>query len=182
RGPIAIGRSPKSAKEYQKLWTAKGSPLIFHGYHLRQLVQDKLGDAYQVVLSMRYQSPSIAEGIEKLKKSPLKKWIIIPLFPQQASATVGSVLERVMEEVQKDWIFPELSLINQFYDRNDFIDAWAQVASGYDLNNYEKIIFSYHGLPQRQLFKADPGNYCKGNIECCQTIHGQNQFCYSAQC
>ncbi len=182
RGPIAISRSPRSAAEYQKLWTPEGSPLIIYGKQLRDLLQEKLGDQYKVVLAMRYQSPSMADGIMELKKSRLKKWIIIPLFPQQASASVGSVLEKVMNEIKKDWIFPEISLVNQFYDREDFIDAWAQVASGYDLESYEKIIFSYHGLPQRQLLKADPGHHCKANIECCQNIHADNQYCYSAQC
>lgn len=182
RGPIALGRSPKSAKEYEKLWTEDGSPLIIYGHEVRRLLQEKLGSEYKVVLAMRYQSPSISSGIRELKKSPLKKWIIIPLFPQQASATSGSVLEQVMEEVRKDWIFPEINMINQFYDRPDFINAWAQVAKGYDLHSYEKVIFSYHGLPQRQLFKADPGHYCKANFECCQNLHDQNRFCYSAQC
>lgn len=182
RGPIAISRAPRSAAEYEKLWTPEGSPLITYGEKLRDLLQKKLGDPYKVVLAMRYQSPSIASGIMELKKSGVKKWIIIPLFPQQASATVGSVLEKVMDEIKKDWIFPEISLVNQFYDREDFIEAWARVAAGYDLDSYEKIIFSYHGLPQRQLFKADPGHYCKANIECCQKIHSENKYCYSAQC
>ena len=182
RGPIAIGRSPKSAAEYQKLWTSEGSPLIYYGHALRNLLQQRLGDAYEVVLAMRYQSPSIAQGIRELKKSGVTKWIIIPLFPQQASATVGSVLEKVMEEIRKNWIFPEISMVNQFYNRPDFIKAWASVAAGYDLDSYDKILFSYHGLPQRQLFKADPGHFCKANTECCQSINSQNRYCYSAQC
>ncbi|MBY5960214.1 ferrochelatase [Membranicola marinus] len=183
RGPIAYGRAPRSAEEYQKLWTEPdGSPLIAYGYEVRDLLQKQLGNGYKVELAMRYQSPSIADGINTLKKARLKKWIIVPLFPQQASATVGSVLEKVMEEIRKDWIFPELVMINQFYDRPDFIEAWAEVASGYNLQSYEKIIFSYHGLPQRQLFKADPGHHCKANIECCQKITRDNQDCYSAQC
>lgn len=182
RGPIALSRSPKSAEEYQKLWTAEGSPLIYYGEKLRDLLQERLGENFKVVLAMRYQSPSIAQGIAELKSARLKRWIIIPLFPQQASATVGSIIEKVMNEIHNDWIFPEISIVNQFYDRPDFIDAWAQVASGYPLDQYEKIIFSYHGLPQRQLFKADPGHYCKANQECCLTMHSENRFCYSAQC
>lgn len=182
RGPIAISRSPKSAEEYQKLWTPEGSPLIYYGEKLRDLLQQRLGENFKVVLAMRYQFPSIAQGIAELKRARLKRWIIIPLFPQQASATVGSIFEKVMDVIHKDWIFPEISIVSQFYDRPDFIDAWAKVATGYPLNEYEKIIFSYHGLPQRQLFKADPGHYCKANQACCQTIHTENRFCYSAQC
>ena len=182
RGPIAMVRSPKSAKEYQKLWTPDGSPLIFYGHQLQKLLQERLGDAYKVALAMRYQSPSIEQGVQELKNSGATKWIVIPLFPQQASATVGSVLEKVMDLIRKDWIYPEISMVNQFYDRPDFINAWASVARGYDLDSYEKIIFSYHGLPQRHLLKADPGHYCKANIECCQTINSQNRYCYSAQC
>src|SRR5690625_13847 len=182
RGPIAIGRSPRTSEEYQLLWTPEGSPLILYGYEVRDLLQQRLGNQYLVSLAMRYQSPSIASALDHFREQGLKKWIIIPLFPQQASATVGSVLEKVMDEIKKDWVFPQITMINQFYDRSDFIDAWKEVGEKYDFDQYEKVMFSYHGLPQRQLFKADRNHHCAGDTLCCQTIHSKNEYCYSAQC
>lgn len=182
RGPIAIGRSPKTAEEYKLVWTPEGSPLILYGYDVQALLQERLGDEYLVELAMRYQSPSIASAVERFRAAGLRKWIIIPLFPQQASATVGSVIEKVMDEIKKDWIFPEIRMINQFYDRPDFIDAWREVGRKYDFDQYDKVMFSYHGLPQRQLFKADRNHYCRADISCCQEMGTCNAYCYSAQC
>src|SRR5690625_5600868 len=127
RGPIAIGRSPRTSEEYQLLWTPEGSPLILYGSEVRDLLQQRLGNQYLVSLAMRYHSLSIASALDHFREQGLKKWIIIPLFPQQASATVGSVLEKVMDEIKKDWVFPQITMINQFYDRSDFIDAWKEV-------------------------------------------------------
>ena len=88
---IANFRSPKSAKEYQKLWDERGSPLKYYGFDLKDLVQSALGEDYIVELAMRYQNPSIEFGLEALKSKDVSKIIVIPLFPQYASASTGSV-------------------------------------------------------------------------------------------
>ncbi|WP_236977938.1 ferrochelatase [Membranihabitans maritimus] len=182
RGSIAPFRAPKSAAEYKKLWTEEGSPIKIFGYGLRDKLQKRLGEEYVVSLGMRYQSPSVEESLDMLFKENVSRVIVIPLFPQYASATVGSVIEEVMKVVRSNLTFPQLNFVNKFYDRKDFIDAWTSIGNKYDLEKYDKIIFSYHGIPQRQLFKADTNNICKANGHCCQEISGKNQFCYSAQC
>ncbi|GAA5220974.1 ferrochelatase [Membranihabitans marinus] len=182
RGIIAPFRSPKSAKEYEKLWTSAGSPIKIYGFELRDKLQNVLGEDFHVVLGMRYQSPSIESAINELYAKDIGKLIVIPLFPQYASATVGSVIEEVMDQLKSRQTFPALSMVNQFYDRGDFIEAWAAIGSKYDADSYDKILFSYHGIPQRQLFKADSHQYCKADGQCCQQISERNQFCYSAQC
>src|SRR3977135_4128116 len=96
KGVIVPTRGPKSAKLYQKIWDkTTGSPLLHYSKLQTQLLQERLGDNYQVELAMRYQSPSIASALEKLKKALIYDITVIPLFPQYASASTGSVYDKV---------------------------------------------------------------------------------------
>jgi ferrochelatase len=180
---IATFRAPKSAKVYKELWTEKGSPLKFYSEEIVALVQQQLGEEYVVSLGMRYQNPSLPSALDALQQQNLRKLIVIPLFPQYASASTGSVYERVMEIV-KDWpIIPEISFVNSFLDHPKFIEAFASIGRKYLANPdaYDHILFTYHGLPERQIKKGDPSNTClQGN--CCATLHAGNQYCYRAQC
>src|SRR5690606_10593058 len=112
---VAPFRAPKSAIEYRKLWTDRGSPLIFHAEDLRDKLMRRLDkDQFQVEIAMRYQSPSIENGLESLKKANVKKIIVLPLFPQYASASTGTVVDKVME-IAKQWqVIPSISFINNF--------------------------------------------------------------------
>ena len=179
---IAPFRSPKSAAEYRKLWQDRGSPLKFYGEDLRDLVQDQLGDGFKVVLAMRYQSPSVKQGIEELVGADVEEIVVLPLFPQYASATNGSVVDKVMEIVKEYQIIPSIKFINNFVEHELFVEAWSEVAKPYvDVNHYDYFIFSYHGLPERQIKKGSIGNYCQlGN--CCNNYNKKNHYCYRAQC
>ncbi len=115
RGSIAPFRAPKSAAEYKKLWTEEGSPIKIFGYGLRDKLQKRLGEEYVVSLGMRYQSPSVEESLDMLFKENVSRVIVIPLFPQYASATVGSVIEEVMKVVRSNLTFPQLNFVNKFY-------------------------------------------------------------------
>ena len=178
---IAPFRAPKSAKVYKQLWEDRGSPLMFYGEDLRDLLQKELGTEYKVVLAMRYQNPSIASGLKQL--SSLSKIIVIPLFPQYASASTGSVQQKVMELV-KNWLnVPELVFIPNFLNEPLFIEAFANNAQRHmDKEEYDHFVFSYHGIPQRQIRRAAVDNYCQLNAKCCSVYHSKNQFCYRAQC
>lgn len=181
-GIIAPFRAPKSAKIYKELWTSEGSPLKIFGLSNEKELQKKLGDKYLVKLAMRYQSPSIKDQLAEFKTSGIKELIIIPLFPQYASATSGSIYQKVMEIIGKWQIIPQLKFINYFYQYPKLIEGFAQNArkmmQEYD---YEHFIFSYHGLPERQIRKGDDHKVCKLG-ECCGSITPKNQFCYRAQC
>jgi len=96
-GIIAPFRAPQSAKIYKELWDERGSPLKYYGEDVARDLQTQLGDAYYVRLAMRYQSPDMKTALADMQSKGLKKLIIIPFFPQYASATTGSVYERVME-------------------------------------------------------------------------------------
>lgn len=182
RGIIVPFRHRSSAKLYQQLWTDEGSPIKVYGQILRDKVQHSLGDEYHTVLAMRYQSPSIESGVEELMQAAVDRIIVLPLFPQYASATTGSVHDEVMRIYRERQVIPELTFINSYYDNEEMIDVFARHAQQYDIDSYDHILFSYHGLPQRQLAKADIFNHCLKVDNCCQQITDKNKFCYSAQC
>lgn len=182
RGIIAPFRSGSSAKLYKQLWTEEGSPLKVYGERVAAGVQDLLGEEYIVELAMRYQSPSISGAIDRLTAQKVSEVIIFPMFPQYASATTGSVHDEVMRIFRKKDIIPNIRMINSYYDYQPMIDIFADNARKFDLDSYDHILFSYHGLPQRQLRKADDFNHCLQSPNCCQSISSTNQFCYSAQC
>ncbi len=145
-------------------------------------MQDKLGDGYQVELAMRYQSPSIEQGLAKLKAGLVESIKVIPLFPQYASASTGSVMQLVMELVSKWQTIPPISFINSFHDNKQMIEIFAENARKHQPETYDHVLFSFHGLPERQLLKCDHTSaYCLKTADCCQTLNNTNKFCYSAQ-
>lgn len=181
RGIIVPFRYRQSAKLYRHLWTEEGSPLLVYGKAVQEKLQTSLGDQFKVSLAMRYQNPSISSGLEELKQARVKELIIFPLFPQYASATTGSVHQKVMEHVKNWEVIPKLTFINSYYDHPAFIEAFCQRGQQYPLSAYDHILFSFHGLPERQLRKADCGKQCLTS-DCCKKINAVNQFCYKAQC
>lgn len=182
RGLIVPFRSGQSAKLYRQLWTDKGSPLKYHGESLVQQVQDLMGEEYIVSLAMRYQNPSIESAIERFMAAKVSKIKVFPLFPQYASASTGSAHEEVMRVLTSQQIIPEVEFINSYPTWQPMIDLFVANARQYDLASYDHVLFSYHGLPQRQLRKADAFQHCLKSVDCCKTLTPVNQFCYSAQC
>ncbi|TWI99363.1 ferrochelatase [Mucilaginibacter frigoritolerans] len=183
KGIIVPFRSPKSAKLYKEIWDDKtGSPLLHYSILQHKLLADRLGDEYQVELAMRYQSPSIESALDKLKASLVESIQVIALFPQYASASTGSVYEKVMNIVGKWQTIPSISFINSFHDNELMIETFADNGRQYQPETYDHILFSFHGLPQRQLIKCDhTDNFCLKVDGCCNTLNDTNKFCYSAQ-
>jgi ferrochelatase len=145
-------------------------------------IQQLMGPEYIVELAMRYQSPSIETAIQKMMAEKVEKIVVFSLFPQYASATTGSVHEEVMRVLTKQQIIPSVDFISNYPTWAPMIALYAQNARKFDLASYDHILFSYHGLPQRQLRKGDQFNHCLKSADCCQTLTPTNQFCYSAQC
>jgi ferrochelatase len=131
---------------------------------------------------MRYQQPSIASAVEKLLRANVSEIIVMPLYPHYASATTGSIYEEVMRVLSKEWTIPALRFINSFPDHPEMIKLYADNARKFDLASYDHVLFSYHGVPLRQLTKGDKsGAHCQVKADCCSSICPENQFCYSAQ-
>lgn len=181
RGLIVPLRFKGSAKLYKKLWTDDGSPLMVHGRALENGLQKILGSNYKVALAMRYQSPSIEAGLNALHHSHVEEILIFPLFPQYASATTGSVHQRVMEIV-KDWtVIPKMTFLNSYATHPDLIHAFCERGKQYQIDSYDSVMFSFHGLPNRHLITADRCQKCLKQ-GCCDEIRKENAFCYKAQC
>lgn len=180
RGIIVPNRYKESAKSYQAIWTDKGSPLLAYSKKLTAFLDEKLIDA-KVYLAMRYQNPSLQSVIKQLHDENIQELIILPLFPQYASATTGSIYQRVMEIMKSFEYFPKLTFIPHFFDKNWFIDAFASNLSDFSYSEFDHILFSFHGLPKRQLKKINP-NCCQEENLCCSKVGKENYHCYAAQC
>jgi len=179
---IAPFRAPKSSSIYRELWTENGSPLLFYGRNNEKKLQEILGDKYIVKLGMRYQKPSIKNALYQLYQYPLSSLIILPLFPQYASATTGSVHQKVMEIISKWNNIPEIRFINTYFNHPLFIKAFTEKAKQLLADRqYDYMLFSYHGLPERQIYKGSFDNYCQLG-DCCNYYHAKNLNCYRAQC
>ncbi len=182
-------RAPKSAKIYQQLWTNKslpagrrGSPLLVYGESVKEKLQAALGNNFDVELAMRYQNPSLENVLEKMKKKQHQKLIVLPMFPQYASATTGSVFEKVMKIIGKWWVTPEIKFIGQFYDDENFINSFVERAKEFSPKEYDHVLFSYHGLPLRQVEKVYVDGKPCSDHNCENEINDDNKFCYKAAC
>ena len=173
-------RSFTSGKIYKKLWNLSDgvSPLLKNTEELTNKLNQKQ-NKYTVFYAMRYQKPSIQEALDKIKLSNPSELVILPLFPHYASATSGSVFEEVTKRLSKEWVIPSFKFISQYYDHPSFIDAWVDAAKDFNFAEYDKVIFSYHGLPNSQVDKVYQDNQCDGK-NCEHEINKENHYCYKA--
>lgn len=174
-------RAPKSAKLYQQLWTKDGSPLLINTVELKNKLQEKLEDKASVFMAMRYQNPSIRATLNSIRKEGYSKIILLPLFPHYASSTTSSAIETVWDEIRGWNVIPSVHIINQFYDHPGFLDAFAQRISSYNLDDYDFVLFSYHGLPTRHTDKIHP-KISTESCNCDEVMPEHGKFCYRATC
>lgn len=187
-GIIVPFRHRKSATVYEKLWTENGSPLIYHARQNQAQLQQRLDARYKdsnceakVFLAMRYQNPSIESALMSIKKWNADKIIIIPLFPQYASASTGSVVDKIMRVMRDLWVFPEIQIVTQFYDHPKYIQAFVERGKEFDHHKFDHVLFSFHGLPERQVDKVYDDRKCT-NHSCEHEINDENKLCYKATC
>ncbi|TYP98356.1 ferrochelatase [Sphingobacterium allocomposti] len=184
KGAIVPKRAPLSAATYRTIWDEKtGSPLMYYSELQRDLLQKELGEDYHVELAMRYQNPSIASALAKMERMKLDSVRVISLFPQYASATTGSVIDKVMEIMRSWQYFPQISFVSSYCDDEEMCEVFADHGRKFDIDTYDHILFSYHGLPVRQLGKVDPTGELKCPQSGCDSCRIQkNAFCYLSQC
>ncbi len=184
KGIILNVRPKKSAEAYKKIWWPEGSPLIVLSEQLRDKVQEKV--SIPVGLGMRYGNPSIELAIAQLLQDnpDLTDLFVIPLYPQYAESTTRTVIEQT-EKVVKDnnWDI-NLSFQDPFYNEVHYIKALAHSIKPY-LNEYDHILFSYHGVPERHVKKTDgTGSHCLKTSDCCDqlTNPAAQKNCYRFHC
>jgi ferrochelatase len=184
RGVILPFRPKASAEAYRKIWTERGSPLLYHARDLTAKLSLFFSGEVPIEIGMRYGNPSIRSGLQRLLAKDIHRVVVFPLFPQYASASWGSAVERVYVEAGKLWNVPAVQVVGAYYDHPAYIGACAAVAEG-ALCDFaaEKILLSFHGLPERHLRKSDGthGGYCLIKANCCDGIVAANRDCYRAQ-
>jgi ferrochelatase len=131
---------------------------------------------------MRYKNPSLDVVLERMRLANYDRIVILPLFPQYASASSGSAIEKAMNIIRKWWVIPEIKVISQFYDNDGYIDSVVDNAKKFDFTTYDHILFSYHGLPERQVDKVYEGSDLCQDQPCELEINDHNKFCYKATC
>mgnify|MGYP001070311902 FL=1 len=183
-GIIVPFRAPKSAKIYKELWDLSDgvSPLLTHTESKTELLQERLkGENVTVHFAMRYQNPSMDKVLDEMRRENYEKIIIIPLFPQYASASGGSAIDKAMKIIRKWWVIPEISIVSEFYEHEAYIDAIVERSKEFNIADYDRVMFSYHGLPDRHVDKVYDTGLCEDQP--CETeINEENKFCYKAEC
>lgn len=182
RGIILNTRPKKSAEAYSKIWWEEGSPLIVISERLQKKIQDRIN--IPVSLAMRYGSMTLKNGLQELVDQGVKEVLVIPLYPQFAMATTETINVRV-DELQKEF-FPQLEVTSlpAFYKKPEYIEVLSNsIAEKLDGLEYEHLLFSYHGVPERHIRKSDiTKSHCKIDGACCKTQSEAHQFCYRHQC
>jgi ferrochelatase len=160
-GIILRVRPKKSAALYKSVWTEEGSPLLAIGKRQCAAIQQLLGDNIRVKLGMRYGNPAIASMLREFQQEGIRKIIVLPLYPQYAAPTTGSVFDAVARELMTWRWVPEVQFINSYLDHPLYIESLTQSIKEYlDAEGVpQKVIFSYHGMPKRNLDLGDP-YYC----------------------
>ncbi len=176
-------RPRASASAYRKIWTERGSPLLVHSAELAQKVAIELESEFEVELAMRYGNPSIQSAIERLRQRGVQELTALPLYPQRAASSTGSSLHKLYQLLGGSWDVMPVKVGQAFFADPIFLDAFAQVAQpAIEASRAEHVLFSFHGLPERQVKKSDPtGRHCLASPECCERLVEANAGCYRAQ-
>ena len=178
-------RAPKTAKDYATIWMDEGSPLKVYADRLLHSVQqayDEAGEDVLVLNGMGYSEPFIWDTMAEFERRGVRDILVMPLFPQYSTATTESVFHGVRESAKKWKEAPNLKFVDDLYAEPAFISAWAALI-GKHVNDAqaEHIIFSYHGLPESNIKRADKNGVCEMGA-CCETITDKNKLCYRAHC
>jgi len=174
-------RAPKSTKLYERLWTEKGSPLLYFSQSVQAGLQEKLGSKADVFMAMRYGNPSIGKALSAIKSGNYDRVVVFPQFPQYASSTNGTAIQAVIDGMRKWNTIPEVKVINQFYDHPAFFQAFAQRIQSYNPETFDHVVFTYHGLPNRHLEKNHPHESIT-TCNCENQLPAFGKFCYKATC
>lgn len=172
-------RLNKSTKLYKRLWTESGSPILLHLEKLRERLQHESGEKYPVYAAMRYGNPSIQSVLSAIDQSGVEEVLVLPLFPQYASSTTGSIVHTVQKHQKKLQNIRDIKFIRQFYDDPGFINAFCKRIAGYQPESFDHIIFSCHSLPERHIQLIHPEHRVHGCV-CEQKMPVYGKECYKA--
>lgn len=178
---ILPSRPKESAHAYSTIWTDEGSPLVVTSRHVTEQLQRRL--TVPVELAMRYQNPSIDAAVKSLAGRGVTELFLIPLFPHYAMSSYESAVVRVQEVARRAAPGMSVEVMPPYYDHPDYISALVAAAGDALDTPHDHVLFSFHGLPERHMRKADPtGQHCLKTADCCETPSVAHKTCYRAQC
>lgn len=180
QGIILKTRPAKSAEAYKTVWTDEGSPLIVITEKIRKKLQ-KLIDI-PVEIGMRYAEPSIETGIRNLVEKGITEIVLFPLYPQYAMSTTETVIEKAEEIRKKKFPGVRINYVQPFYNRDLYTDCLAESIREKLPEDFDALLFSYHGVPERHIYKTDPTKTCNMNDCCYKDTNPSHSFCYRHQC
>ncbi len=180
-GLILPFRPRRSARAYARIWDAAGpatgSPLL----HYSRLCRDRLAEVVDmpVALAMRYGEPAIPRAITELTGAGVDEILLVPLYPQHADSTRTTCIAAARAALPPG---VDLDVLPPFYDRMVYLEAQAGVIAASLPERWDYLLFSYHGLPERHIRKADPtGSHCLSRADCCDTQSPAHATCYRHQ-
>ncbi len=182
KGIIVPFRAPKSAAKYKTIWTENGSPLIHISRQVRHLLEEQTG--IPVELCMRYCQPSPGMALENLQRShpQLKEVVLVPLYPHYAMSSYETAVVHV-EKAHREGNYPfALKVIPPFYNHQAYIASLADSVRPHLSADYDHVLFSYHGVPERHILKSDPSHsHCLLKESCCDIKSPAHSTCYRHQ-
>jgi ferrochelatase len=183
KGIIVPFRAPKSAQAYKSIWTKEGSPLI--------IISKQLGDALNneieepVTIAMRYGNPSPKAAFDQLVQNnpDLEEVIAVPMYPHYAMSSYETAVEYAKEQHKKEGYKFKLTTLKPYYNNEDYLTALCDSIQPFLQKEYDHILFSYHGVPERHIHKGDiTGKHCLKEADCCETPSTAHEYCYRHQC
>jgi ferrochelatase len=177
RGIIVPGRAGASAEKYQQIWLKEGSPLVVLSQKFTHRLREVLGPEFHIELGMRCGNPSVKEALDRLVMAGVKEIQVAPLFPQAAAATTGGSFKEVEKILKSKSIKIPVKKLKPFYQNAEFVSAFAKQIQNQKPHEYDHILFSFHGLPEKQIKK---GEGCLSRPDCC--LRPSDSQCYRYQC
>jgi ferrochelatase len=182
-GIILRTRPKKTAHAYSRVWTAQGSPLVATSESVRRRLAAALGDRASVHLAMRYGNPSVESAVAALAREGCGEVLLFPQYPHYAMSSWETAVVRVYEEAARQAPGMKVTCVQPYYGDEDYIGMLCAVAAPLLGRPYDHLLFSFHGLPERHLRKADSSHaHCTLVADCCTTCSPAHATCYRAQC
>lgn len=181
-GVIIPKRVKNSAHAYGEIWTAEGSPLVVTSKKVREKLAAELGSGTPVYLAMRYDQPSVASVLAKMKADGVTEVLLFPQYPHYAMSSWETVVVKVQDEAKALGNPFKIDTVLPFYEDADYIEALYQVSAPYLSEAHDLLLVSYHGIPERHLRKADSSKaHCTLVNDCCNSCTAVHSTCYKAQ-
>ncbi|PQJ73904.1 ferrochelatase [Polaribacter gangjinensis] len=182
KGIILNFRPKKSAKAYKKIWWDEGSPLVVISERFTEKIKQKID--IPVELAMRYGSMSMEKGIKNLVDQGVTEIFLVPLYPHYAMSSYETVVVKAEEIIAEKYPNVILDVLPPFYNKPDYIKAMSDnIANHLKDFEYDHVLFSYHGIPERHIKKSDPTkSHCKLDGSCCERNSVAHHTCYRHQC